>query len=196
MKNILRVVAYLFVLLSFNAKALIVNGYEITWYADLSGANFSNMDLSGVNFLNSNLSNTVFSGADLSGSDLSLTLGWSSADFTNALYNLDTVFPQFTVMQAAGNLFPLMDYPFNGLVPRICAEVDYYGCISTRDVAAGEMFSLVTSEGQILIGSWYQSTIDPQSLGMIFVSEVPLPAGIYLFLSGLVGLGLMRGRNA
>jgi hypothetical protein len=27
------------------------------------------------------------------------------------------------------------------------------------------------------------------------VSEVPLPAGIYLFLSGLVGLGLMRGRN-
>ena len=27
-------------------------------------------------------------------------------------------------------------------------------------------------------------------------SPVPLPAGIYLFLSGLVGLGLMRGRNA
>ena len=27
------------------------------------------------------------------------------------------------------------------------------------------------------------------------VSEVPLPAGIYLFLSGLVGLGFMRGRN-
>ena len=28
------------------------------------------------------------------------------------------------------------------------------------------------------------------------VTIVPLPAGIYLFLSGLVGLGLMRGRNA
>ena len=27
------------------------------------------------------------------------------------------------------------------------------------------------------------------------VSSVPLPAGIYLFLSGLVSLGLMRGRN-
>ena len=26
-------------------------------------------------------------------------------------------------------------------------------------------------------------------------APVPLPAGIYLFLSGLVGLGLMRGRN-
>lgn len=28
------------------------------------------------------------------------------------------------------------------------------------------------------------------------ISDVPLPAGIYLFLSGLVGLGLMRDRNA
>ena len=70
MKNILRVVAYLFVLLSFNAKALIVNGYEITWDADLSGANFSNMDLSSVDFLNSYLNNSIFSGADLSGADL------------------------------------------------------------------------------------------------------------------------------
>ncbi len=31
---------------------------------------------------------------------------------------------------------------------------------------------------------------------VISSSPVPLPAGIYLFLSGLVGLGLMRGRNA
>ena len=31
--------------------------------------------------------------------------------------------------------------------------------------------------------------------GDIGASPVPLPAGIYLFLSGLVGLGLMRGRR-
>ena len=31
--------------------------------------------------------------------------------------------------------------------------------------------------------------------GDIGASPVPLPAGIYLFLSGLVGLGLLRGRN-
>ena len=31
--------------------------------------------------------------------------------------------------------------------------------------------------------------------GDIGFAPVPLPAGIYLFLSGLVGLGLMRGRN-
>ena len=29
-----------------------------------------------------------------------------------------------------------------------------------------------------------------------FATTVPLPAGIYLFLSGLVGLGLMRGKSA
>ena len=32
--------------------------------------------------------------------------------------------------------------------------------------------------------------------GDIGASPVPLPAGIYLFLSGLVGLGLMRGRRS
>ena len=32
--------------------------------------------------------------------------------------------------------------------------------------------------------------------GALQLKTVPLPAGIYLFLSGLVGLGLMRGRNA
>ena len=42
----------------------------------------------------------------------------------------------------------------------------------------------------------FPSSFNPAAEGMVFVSEVPLPAGIYLFLSGLVGLGLMRGRNA
>ena len=198
MKNILRVVAYLFVLLSFNAKALIVNGYEITWYADLSGGNFSNMDLSGVNFLNSNLSNTVFSGADFSGSNLSLTLGWSSADFTDALYNRDTVLPNLSGMQVGAVFIPFWEAPFDGVIPQVCAEVNYNSdCISFRDVAAGETLAILTSEGQFLIGSWYQLTFNPDDYGMIFVSEVPLPAGIYLFLSGLVGLvgAKLRGRN-
>tara|TARA_A100000164_G_scaffold370626_1_gene396984 strand:- start:4072 stop:4668 length:597 start_codon:yes stop_codon:yes gene_type:complete len=34
------------------------------------------------------------------------------------------------------------------------------------------------------------------SYDVINPSAIPLPAGIYLFLSGLVGLGLIRGRNA
>ena len=41
----------------------------------------------------------------------------------------------------------------------------------------------------------YYSIEDIFTYNVISPSEVPLPAGIYLFLSGLVGLGLMRGRN-
>jgi len=37
--------------------------------------------------------------------------------------------------------------------------------------------------------------IDNIRLSSLELNEVPLPAGIYLFLSGLVGLGLMRDRN-
>ena len=37
---------------------------------------------------------------------------------------------------------------------------------------------------------------DIRDISYLPASEVPLPAGIYLFLSGLVGLGLMRGGNA
>jgi len=39
----------------------------------------------------------------------------------------------------------------------------------------------------------YYGYITPEEY---YATTVPLPAGIYLFLSGLVGLGLMRGRNA
>ena len=34
------------------------------------------------------------------------------------------------------------------------------------------------------------------SIDNLVINEIPLPAGIYFFLSGLVGLGLLRGRNA
>ena len=45
------------------------------------------------------------------------------------------------------------------------------------------------ANGAGLFSSW------PVHDGDIGLAPVPLPAGIYLFLSGLVGLGLMRGRN-
>lgn len=41
----------------------------------------------------------------------------------------------------------------------------------------------------------HHNTAWPVHDGDIGLAPVPLPAGIYLFLSGLVGLGLMRGRN-
>ena len=46
------------------------------------------------------------------------------------------------------------------------------------------------SDGSIVDKGW-----DFTIMALESASPVPLPAGIYLFLSGLVGLGLMRGRN-
>ena len=151
MANLLRLVACLFVLLSFNAKALVINGcivepytscnhadlsnanlsYANLSYADLTFANLSNANLSGAKLIDTDLSSAQLIGADLSNADL-LAARLDHANLTGAFYNHQTYFDPY---------------------------------------------------------------IDPIAEGMIFVSEVPLPAGIYLFLSGIVGLGLMRVRN-
>ena len=162
MTYLLRLVACLFFLLSFNAKALVINGCTIETgaqcphadlvssglqFADLSDSDLSNSDmrfanlyganLNNANLIGANLSNANFWNAELINSDISLanlrdTIKWNTAIYTGAIYSESTIFP---------------------------------------------------------------SGMNPETYGMIFVSEVPLPAGIYLFLSGLVGLGLMRGRN-
>ena len=93
MSNLLRLVACVFFLLSFNAKALVVNGCTIEpntscISADLSGANLSNADLTDANLRdanlsNANLSNAYLSFADLSGVNLSGT-ELSGADLVDA----------------------------------------------------------------------------------------------------------------
>ena len=64
----------------------------------------------------------------------------------------------------------------------------------TRTITYNNLYGLLTDETNILY------TLDDYETNfkINYVSAttpVPLPAGIYLFLSGLVGLGLMRGRN-
>ena len=62
--------------------------------------------------------------------------------------------------------------PFSGTMTIANQSISSMGMV--------EGYSLQTSIGDITF---------------VNASAVPLPAGIYLFLSGLVGLGLMRGRN-
>ena len=64
----------------------------------------------------------------------------------------------------------------------------------TRTITFNNLYGLLTDETNILYGLGDYET----NFKINYVSAntpVPLPAGIYLFLSGLVGLGLMRGRN-
>lgn len=111
MTYLLRLVACLFVLLSFSAKALVINGCVIVSNtscrgADLSGANLAgfnleNADLVGADLTNANLSNVNLASANLANANLSGTYGpdanmgfanllnanLSNATLTNALLN-------------------------------------------------------------------------------------------------------------
>jgi len=66
--------------------------------------------------------------------------------------------------------------------------------LSALDLEVGQYgIPRVTLHEDFDIDNTIQWTAD--DIYEIFPSPVPLPAGIYLFLSGLVGLGLMRGRG-
>ena len=50
------------------------------------------------------------------------------------------------------------------------------------------------SQGLCVDGGYMHGVFLPEST-LVAVQTVPIPAGIYLFLSGLVGLGMVRDRN-
>ena len=80
MTYLLRLVACLFVLLSFNAKALVVNGCTIE-----AGTSCVSADLSYANLTFADLTNANLSAADLTYADL------YNANLSGALYNDQTV---------------------------------------------------------------------------------------------------------
>ena len=157
-------------------------------YANLVGANLSETnlflaDLSNTNLVNSrirqaNLMDTNFTSSDLTGADLSDGTDMSHTNFTNAdltnanLTNTKLFFTNFSYADLSG-------VNFSG-------AVELQGATPTWSYATftGAKYNNLTT---------FAENMNPQTLGMTFV---PLPAGITLFLSGLVGLGLMRGRNA
>ena len=50
------------------------------------------------------------------------------------------------------------------------------------------------SQGLCVDGGYMHGVFLPEST-LVAVQTVPIPAGIYLFLSGLIGLGIVRDRN-
>ena len=155
----------------------------------LNDANLAFSDFSGSIFDLSYLWDVNFSHANLE--DTNLLGGYYGANFFNAnLRGSYHVHPSPANFKNSDLTNATFFYPAN--------DSNFEGAIMT-----GISYGLWSEEPKPNFeGSTYnQSTIfptgfDPTAEGMIFVSEVPLPAGIYLFLSGLVGLGLMRGRNA
>lgn len=64
----------------------------------------------------------------------------------------------------------------------------------TRTISFNALYGLLTDETNVLYGLHdYETNFKTNYVSA--TTPVPLPAGIYLFSSGLIGLGLMRGRN-
>ena len=107
MKGIFKLVACLFVLLSFNTKALVINGCTIEantscYGANLSGADLSDVNLNGANLTFTDLSDANLSGANLSGANLS-SAHLSGANLTNAyLLYADLLYADLTDANLTG----------------------------------------------------------------------------------------------
>ncbi len=184
MKNLSFITFYFLVLFSLQSKALIINGCEIKPStscndANLSGTDLSYLDLTDASFkradfidsflVYADLTDVKFLSADLTDADLSnatlIGTNFKRADLTNADLSNADI----------SNAF----FKFTDL-----SGADLTNIIGWETAS----FNKASYSPQTLL----PNDMIPQELNM---KLVPLPAGITLFLSGLVGLGLLRGRN-
>ncbi|MDB2410684.1 VPLPA-CTERM sorting domain-containing protein [Pseudomonadales bacterium] len=171
MTYLLRLAACLLVLLSFNAKALVVNGCTIEPYAACPGGDLSFADLANADLSNANLTYVYLHDANLSGANL------SGANFSG------------------GNL-----YGANLSSANLYGSDLSYAHLFNAELNSADLTNAILSGAELTDAFYNDQTIfpsgfDPIAAGMINASPVPLPAGIYLFLSGLVGLSAVRIRR-
>ena len=188
MTYLLRLVACLFLLLSFNAKALVVNGCTIEphtscWFADLSGALLTFADLYSASLYGADLSDAILTnavlhsveladvnltGADLSGADLNgvylLGANMSYANLTNA--NLHSA--ELAAVNLTGAYLLGAD-------------------LTDADLTDAFLYGALYNDQTVFTNT--HLSFDPIAAGM---SYVPVPAAAWLFGSALVGLGLVR----
>ena len=157
------------------------SGQNLEPYADLSNEYLVNAGLPDANLENTNFSATNLSSAHLSYANI------SNSNLTNTnLYSADMYFTNFSnsILQNANLSYSDMYY--SNLKNANLLNADLSGALLIGVNFSGAIFNSDTI---------FPDGFNPAAAGMTFV---PLPAGIYLFLSGLVGLvGVkLRGRNA
>ena len=139
------------------------------YLANLSWANLSNANLSGGYLVDANLTNAVIANANLTSANLQ-NANLANTRLTNANFSYANL--------KNANLSNTLEFHDAGW-----HSANFTG-------ATYNQFTIFPTSDEC-----WNCDFDPVAEGMIFVSEVPLPAGIYFFLSGLVGLGLIRGKN-
>ena len=203
MTNLLRLSACLFFVYSINTKAMVISGCTIENYTQCAGTDFSNTYMNNPNLRHADLQSTTwhqayitngkFHFANLSGSDLSFGI-FSEAKMQDADLRQTTI-ESTDLYKAKLMRVDFRNATFSNQVNVFLAEMsnsDLRGTdLGDTDLSATFLYGARYDENTI-----FPSGFDPSSANMVFISEIPLPAGIYLFLSGLVGLGLIRGRNS
>ena len=166
---LLRLVACLFVLLSFNVKALVVNGCTIEANTSCIGAELSGADLTGADLSYADLSYADLTGADLTGADLSGA----------SLWRADLSFADLTGADLSEAWF---------------ANAYLNGADLTNTDLSGALLAGVTLTGAFYDEqTTFRTNFDPVSVDMIYVpTAVPVPAAAWLFGSALASLGLVR----
>jgi len=164
------------------------SGVRIKNHQNLSGVNLSQADLNSAYLDYSNLTQSILVGTNFSYSDA------HSTDFSDS--NLSYANFQSAALEIARfNHSDLSNADFTG------AYMNGAELLGANLSGANLSFIILCCDQIYVNGAFYNdmttfpSGFDPEARGMIFVSEVPLPAGIYLFLSGLVGLGAARSRK-
>ena len=133
----------------------------------------------------------LFNGCD-DPSDFTFTTGIAALSASNALHDQVLIGP-FDDDQTLTRGCDVNDYG-------VCAIVTSYFWDPSKGTVEEAVALNFSGSGWhetniVEVDPNYDCTFDELCTRAVWTA-VPLPAGIYLFLSGLVGLGLMRGRNA
>ena len=201
MTYLLRLIACLFVLLSFNANSATVT-------TQVQKMSYESIDYDSCDF-----------GPELCES---YTIDYSNEDlFFTFTATWDDVLSILGISVSDGNSFQFADgydtdgYEDSGPLPHssesesvtidvLDGEITSFQAYNYYSDHLGETLSStswVYDDNELVrtysIDYFSEMSYDSNTLtyDVISSSPIPLPAGIYLFLSALVGLGLMRGRN-
>ena len=155
--------------------------------AQLSNANLSNANLSNANLSNANLTNANLSNANLYGAVLTHLsfANLSYAEMSNVnlvqsnMLRANLSYSNLTGSNMSLAALYLTDLSFTNLSNANLSNINYWNTVN---------FAGATYNSQTIL----PTNFDPVAAGMTFV---PLPAGIYLFLSGLVGLALVKSKK-
>ena len=210
MSNLLRLVACLFVLLSFNAYSATITTQvqkmssvfgSFTRIGDSCETKPANCDPDTTDYSNDDLFYTFTATWD--GTSI---LNVSVSDGSSALFTDGYHFDRY---DSSGYYTGYSEDETVSISITDEQIISFQGTDTSVDnmLMGGGIFRSLYSTSWIYDGdqliryiyfedtSLNESWEDILTYDIISPSAIPLPAGIYLFLSGLIGLGLMRGRN-